>query len=196
MSVHPIYWRMNTKTSRQTPKEPRTIPISAEGSRCIAVRTLDFRLTRSNSLHRLKLGNPKGLRKPVFAKRSSLEKWRPNDWKEATGSTAFDFVIFSQVFQCGFRSSRLFRNNFFIWDILGELVSYRSLVKRDPVYVGNNLEFLRVCRRDKPTRDDQENTRKSFYCINWSALKGFPSKRKAVSLHMKHYDNFLRVWDR
>ena len=28
-------------------------------------------------------------------------------------------TLFRQVFQCGFKSSRLFRNNFFIWDILG-----------------------------------------------------------------------------
>lgn len=36
-----------------------------------------------------------------------------------------------QVFQCGFRSSRLFRNNFFIWDILEKGHQYLSSVEED-----------------------------------------------------------------
>lgn len=36
-----------------------------------------------------------------------------------------------QVFQCGFRSSRLFRNNFFIWDILEKGQQYLSSVGED-----------------------------------------------------------------
>ncbi|XP_073241179.1 DENN domain-containing protein 5B-like [Porites lutea] len=36
-----------------------------------------------------------------------------------------------QVFQCGFRSSRLFRNNFFIWDILEKGQQYLTSVEED-----------------------------------------------------------------
>ncbi|XP_068745412.1 DENN domain-containing protein 5B-like isoform X1 [Montipora capricornis] len=48
-----------------------------------------------------------------------------------------------QVFQCGFRSSRLFRNNFFIWDILEKGQQYLSSVEED----FNQAEHVKRARK-------------------------------------------------
>ncbi|XP_078359146.1 DENN domain-containing protein 5B-like isoform X2 [Oculina patagonica] len=48
-----------------------------------------------------------------------------------------------QVFQCGFRSSRLFRNNFFIWDILEKGQQYLSSVEEE----SSQADHVRRARR-------------------------------------------------
>ena len=53
------------------------------------------------------------------------------------------------------------------------------------------MKKLVLLQRDEP----REPRKKGLYDINWSALQGFPPLRKTVSLHVKNYDNFSRVFE-